>query len=65
MKTKQRSRSAAVLTLGAALLSAAASAAPVPFFPGLGRSGGATSHGDTLSSDTSYRRGRKAAANCN
>ncbi|WP_027010338.1 hypothetical protein [Conchiformibius kuhniae] len=57
MKTKQRSRSAAVLTLGAALLSAAASAAPVPFFPGLGRSGGATSHGDTLSSDTSYRRG--------
>lgn len=37
----------------AAALSASAAAAPAPFFAGLGKSSGATSHGDTLSSDTS------------
>lgn len=31
--------------------------APVPLFQGLGKTGGATSHGDTLSSDTSPLRG--------
>lgn len=31
--------------------------APVPYFQGLGKTGGATSHGDTLSSDTSPLRG--------
>lgn len=34
-----------------------AHAAPVPLATGLGKSGGATSHGDTLSSDTSPLRG--------
>lgn len=37
----------------------AAHAAPVPLMPGLGKSGGATSHGDTLSSDTSPLSGPK------
>lgn len=49
-------------TLSALLLSAAftaANAAPVPLAAGLGKSGGATSHGDTLSSDTSPLRGPK------
>ena len=55
MMLPSKLRSAALLA--AALASTAAAAAPVPFFPGLGRSGGATSHGDTLSSDTSYRAG--------
>ncbi|WP_019520707.1 hypothetical protein [Faucicola boevrei] len=43
------------LTLG--VLATATQAAPLPFFAGLGTTGGATSHGDTLSSDTSPLRG--------
>lgn len=50
----------ATLLLSAAL--SCAHAAPIPFFSGLGKTGGATSHGDTLSSDTTHLAGPRGAS---
>ncbi|QMT30562.1 hypothetical protein [Alysiella filiformis] len=55
MKNTLKFKTLSALVLGAAL--SVAHAAPVPLMQGLGKSGGATSHGDTLSSDTSPLRG--------
>lgn len=57
MKQTNQWLTLSVLATSVLLGSITAEATPVPFFHGLGKSGGATSHGDTLSSDTSYRRG--------
>nr|WP_244773147.1 hypothetical protein [Alysiella crassa]UOP06758.1 hypothetical protein LVJ80_13735 [Alysiella crassa] len=57
MKTSFYLKTLSTILLSATL--AVAQAAPVPIAAGLGKSGGATSHGDTLSSDTSPLRGRK------